>query len=117
MDTENIIEMTDMDRGTDSTNANANILQFTRTYKFEDERISSIDLSGLEEITVANMIKANKTLASSGTFSVLPENDLQYTLLIASDGTGLPIEFFKQLAPRDGIKIKNAVTSFLFGGD
>ena len=94
-----------------------NVVKLSKVYKFEGETIESLDLSGLENITVANMIQANKALASSGTFSVLPENDIQYAINIASDVTGLPIEFFRQLAPKDGIRIKNKVTSFLFGAD
>ena len=96
---------------------NSNIVKLSKTYHFEDSDISELDFSGLENITVANMIKANKALSSSGNFSVLPETDLQYTLSIAVDVTGLPIEFFRRLAPRDGIRVKNKVTSFLFGGD
>lgn len=96
---------------------NSSIVKLSRTYHFEDQDISELDFSGLENITVANMIKANKALSGSGNFSVLPETDLQYTLSIATDVTGLPIEFFKKLKPRDGIRVKNKVTSFLFGGD
>ena len=97
--------------------ADNNILKLSRTYRFEDQDISELDLSGLEDLTVDDMIRANKALSSSGTFSVLPETDLQYTITLAVKVTGLPVEFFKQLKPRDGIKVKNRVTSFLFGGD
>ena len=97
--------------------ADSNILKLSRTYRFEDQEISELDFSGLEDLTVADMMKANKTLSSSGNFSVLPENDLQYTITLAVQVTGLPVEFFRQLKPRDGIKVKNRVTSFLFGGD
>ena len=96
---------------------NSTVVKLSQVYRFEDQEISELDFSGLESITVANMIKANKTLSSSGNFSVLPETDLQYCLSIATDVTGLPIEFFKKLKPRDGIRVKNKVTSFLFGGD
>ena len=97
--------------------ADSSVLQLSRTYRFEDQDISELDFSGLEDLTVADMMKANKALSSSGNFSVLPENDLQYTITLAVQVTGLPIEFFRQLKPRDGIKVKNKVTSFLFGGD
>ena len=47
--------------------------------------------------------------------TVLPETNLEYTLVIAASATDYPIEFYKQLAPRDAIKVKNRVTSFFFG--
>ncbi len=95
--------------------AEENIIKLSKTYDFEGEKIQKLDFSGLENVTADDMIKANKVLASSGTVSVLPENDLHYTLIIAASATGHPIEFFKSLKPRDAIKVKNKVTSFFFG--
>ena len=95
--------------------AEENIIKLSKTYDFEGEKIQELDFSGLENVTADDMIKANKVLASSGTVSVLPENDLHYTLIIAASATGHPIEFFKSLKPRDAIKVKNKVTSFFFG--
>ena len=87
--------------------AEENIIKLSKTYDFEGEKIQKLDFSGLENVTADDMIKANKVLASSGTVSVLPENDLHYTLIIAASATGHPIEFFKSLKPRDAIKVKN----------
>ena len=95
--------------------AEENIIKLSKTYDFEGEKIQELDFSGLENVTADDMIKANKVLASSGTVSVLPENDLHYTLIIAASATGHPIEFFKSLKPRDAIKVKNKVTSLFFG--
>lgn len=91
------------------------IVKLSKTYDFEGEKISELDFSGLEDITAADMIKANKILANSGTVAILPENDLHYTLIIAASATGQPIEFFKQLKPKDAVKVKNKVTSFFYG--
>lgn len=91
------------------------ILKLTKTYDFEGEKISSVDFSNLVNITANDMIKANKILTNAGTVTVLPETNLEYTLIIAASATGLPIEFYKQLAPRDAMKIKNKVTGFFFG--
>lgn len=91
------------------------IVKLSRTYDFEGDKISELDFSGMENVTAEDMIKANKVLASSGTVTVLPENDLHYTLIIAASATGYPIEFFKALKPKDAIKVKNKVTSFFFG--
>ena len=45
------------------------------------------------------------------------EANMLYTLFIASSVTGLPIEFFRALSPKDAIKIKNRVTVFFYGED
>lgn len=81
---------------------------------FEGAKVSEIDFSGLENLTANDMIKANKVLNTSGNVTVLPETNLEYTLVIAASATDYPIEFYKQLAPRDAIKVKNRVTSFFF---
>lgn len=91
------------------------ILELSKTYHFEEEEVSSLDFSGLENITANNMIRAGKIMMASGAPSVFPENDLYYLLIIASDATGMPIEFFKALAPRDALKVKNKVSGFFFG--
>lgn len=49
------------------------------------------------------------------TVSVLPETTLEYDLIIAAGALKMPIEFFKQLKPKDALALKNRVTSFLFG--
>ena len=92
-----------------------NIVKLSKTYDFEGEKVPQIDFSGLENITADDMIRANKVLSTSGTVSILPENDLHYTLIIAASATGLPIEFFKALKPKDAIRVKNTVTSFFYG--
>lgn len=94
---------------------NENILKLSKVYKFEDTTIGEIDMSGMENLTADDMIKANRVLSSSGNVSVLQETSLEYAITIAASVTGLPIEFFKGLCPKDAIKVKNKVTSFFFG--
>ncbi len=93
------------------------MLELTRTYNFEGEPISAIDFSGLEDITADDMIRANNIMTNAGTVAVVPENNMHYALIIAASATGMPIEFFKQLKPRDAIKVKNRVTRFFYGTD
>lgn len=93
------------------------LLKFSRVYQFEGQTIGELDMGGLETLTAADMITANKVLNTSGNFSVLPETSLEYTLIIASKATKLPIEFFKGLTPRDAVKVKNKVTNFFFGAE
>ena len=93
-------------------------LELTRAYAFEGETISCLDFSGLEEkINAESMIRANNIMVHAGTVAVVPENSMHFALIIAADATGLPIEFFKKLKPRDAIKVKNIVTHFFYGED
>lgn len=94
---------------------NEMIIELVNTYDFEGEKINKIDMSGLEDITANDMIKANKVLTASGGVSMMPETNLEYCLIIAAGVTGRPVEFFKSMKPHDAIKIKNAVTNFFFG--
>ena len=87
-------------------------LKLSKEYDFEGQKI---DLSGLDNLTAADMIQANKVLTNNGTVSVLPETTLEYDLIIAAGALKMPIEFFKQLKPKDALALKNRVTSFLFG--
>ena len=74
-------------------------LKLSREYDFEGQKICEIDLSGLDNLTAADMIQANKVLTNNGTVSVLPETTLEYDLIIAAGALKMPIEFFKQLKP------------------
>lgn len=87
-------------------------LKLSKEYDFEGQKISEIDLSGLDNLTAADMIQANKVLTNNGTVSVLPETTLEYDLIIAAGALKMPIEFFKQLKPKDAMALKNRVTSF-----
>lgn len=91
------------------------VVTFGKPYHFEGKEHKSIDLSGLDNLTAENMIAADKYLASNGVFTPMPEMNMEYTLYIASVATGLPIEFFRRLPPKDAIKVKNRVTNFFYG--
>lgn len=90
---------------------------FSKPYRFEDKTYKEIDLSGLESLTAEDMIAADKFLTRNGNFTVMPEMTLEYALFIASKATDLPIEFFRQLPPKDAIRVKNRVTNFFYGED
>lgn len=91
------------------------VIKLSKEYDFEGEKITQIDLNPLNDITANDMIKANKILTNSGNVSVMPEMSLEYALVLAASATRTPVEFFKQLKPKDAMKVKNRVTSFLYG--
>lgn len=90
-------------------------LELTRTYEFEGEKISSLDFSGLKDLTAETMIRAGNIMAQAGTAAVVPENNIHFALIVASDATGLPIEFFKNLNLRDAMQVKTRVTRVFYG--
>ena len=77
----------------------------------------TFDLSGLDNLTAADMIAANKILDRTGSFTFLPEMSLEYACIIAAKATKLPVEFFKGLHPKEAVKVKNRVTAFFYGAE
>lgn len=89
-------------------------IELSRTYKFDGEEISSLHFTRLEDVTAENMIRANNIMMNSGTSVVVPENTLYFALIIAADTTGLPIEFFMQLRPKDAMEVRRFITNYFF---
>ena len=67
------------------------------------------------KITFMDLIIAQKDLERGGTHSVLPEMTMEYACIFAARASGKPVEFFQSMRPRDAIKVKAAVTNFLYG--
>ena len=80
---------------------------FNKPYTFEGETYDKIDLSGLDNLTAADMIAANKILDRTGSFTFLPEMSLEYACIIAAKG----------LHPKEAVKVKNRVTAFFYGAE
>lgn len=99
-----------------TTKRNDKILKLSKTYQFEGNNISEIDLSRLEDMTAADMIAAQKILTANGSVSIMPENSLEYALILAARATDQPVEFYQSLTMRDAMKVKNRVSGFIFGG-
>ena len=90
---------------------------FKKPFTFEGVSYESVDLSGLESLSAADMIAVNKTIERGGTVNVLPEMSLEYACIFASKATKIPVEFFQALPPKEAIKVKNKVTNFFYGED
>lgn len=93
------------------------VLRFSNPYTFEDETVTEVDLSGIENLTAADMIAVQKQMTKGGTVDALPEMSLQYACIVAARVTKRPVEFFTGLPAREAIKLKNKVTGFIFGAD
>lgn len=93
------------------------LVVFKKPFEFEGAVYKDVDLSGLEDISARDMIAANKIMERGGTTNVIPELSLEYACIISSKATGMPVEFFQALPPKEALKIKNRVTNFLYGED
>lgn len=85
------------------------IVVFKKPYNFEGEEYTEIDLRGLENVTTADLLSCEPV----GTVNPLPEYTLNYQIALAAVVSKQPIEFFKNLPAKEGLKIKNAVMVFL----
>lgn len=83
--------------------------------KFEGNSYGKIDLTGLDNVTAADMININRRLTRNGNIDITPELTLEYALNMANIVTGLPLEFFDKLPPYAAMAIKGRVTNFLYG--
>ena len=93
------------------------VVKFKKPYIFEKKEYTEIDLSGLDDLSAADMIAVNKYMSRSGGggIDVMPEVSLEYACVLASKAAKLPVEFFTGLPPREAMKVKNRVMGFLFG--
>ena len=96
---------------------NPYLLRFNKPYTFEEETFTEIDLSGLEDITAADMIATQKMMSRGGTVDMLPEMSVQYACIIAARISGKPVEFFTGLPAKEAMKLKNMVSGFIYGAD
>lgn len=93
------------------------LLKFGKPYTFEGEKYEEIDLSGLENLTAADMIVAQKQTSKGGNVDIIPEMSLQYACIVAARVSKKPIEFYTGLPAKEAIKLKNLVTGFLYSVD
>lgn len=98
-------------------NENKYLVVLTKPVKYEGETYNQINLSGLEGLTGADLIFAQRALQQAGAFTTSPETDYEYVLLLVSRATKLPVELFHQIPLKDTYRIKRIVSSFLYGTD
>ncbi len=94
------------------------VIKLKKPYRFDGKEYTEIDLSGLEELTAADMIALeNQYDRKSPGINVMPEVKVGYAVMMAARAAKLPVEFFNGLPPKDAMKVKNRVMGFLFGSD
>ena len=93
------------------------VLRFKKPYSFEGETYTEVDLSGLEDLSAADLCKVGKMVKKIDGVDPIAEMSLPYAIFMAARVTGKPLEFFQQLPAREAVKLKNLVAGFLYGGD
>ena len=123
MDTETGVEeraalMADVDRNSVKSEDPAKVqipyvVKLSRSYdKGNGEKIDTIDLSGMENLTTMDAQEVDQIVSKLG---YVPRNkwrDTLYTKHVAVKATGLTVEFFNALAWKDMEKITSTVTVY-----
>lgn len=91
------------------------VLRFKKPYSFEGETYTEVDLSGLEDLSAADLCKVGKMVKKIDGVDPIAEMSLPYAIYMAARVTGKPLEFFQQLPAREAVKLKNLVVGFLYG--
>ena len=91
------------------------VLRFQKPYSFEGETYTEVDLSGLEDLSAADLCKVGKMVKKIDGVDPIAEMSLPYAIYMAARVTGKPLEFFQQLPAREAVKLKNLVVGFLYG--
>lgn len=91
------------------------VLRFQKPYSFEGETYTEVDLSGLEDLSAADLCKVGKMVKKIDGVDPIAEMSLPYAIFMAARVTGKPLEFFQQLPAREAVKLKNLVVGFLYG--
>lgn len=90
------------------------IIKLSKPFTFEDETYHEIDLTGLAELSTADLCQAQRQYNMGANVSTVPEMDVNYCILLAQKASKLPLEFFQQLPARDGMRVRMAVTKAFF---
>lgn len=112
-----LTETAEVATGTVDMEEDEYMIIFRKPYNFEGTVYEKIDLIGLDSLTAEDMIKVNRIMEKTNSFSILPEMTLEYACRIAAIATKMPYEFFTNMHPKEAVRVKNRVTSFFYGTD
>ena len=91
------------------------LLKLPVPYTFEGVCYTKLDLTGVENLTAADLIRASDIVERrKNRPTMVLELDMQYLFTCASFATGLPLEFFQRLPAKDAVSVKNAVSGSFF---
>lgn len=91
-------------------------LKLSKPYVFDGKTYTEVDLSALEDATGADLIAVERSLKKRGIVDPLMEMSSPLAAAMAARMTGKPEEFYTGLPIRDMVRVKTAVSGFLYGG-
>jgi hypothetical protein len=98
-----------------------NMIELKKPYVFDDEEYKSIDLSGLENLTMQDAIDTQKEIIGTGDDKIIlyaPEASQAFIDAVAARATGKPVEFFNGLPIALCAKVRTMVqTAFVADGE
>ncbi len=114
MNEENLIKTKENTKETEAV-SRKRVVKFKEPYRFETAEYKEIDLSGLDDLSTDDLLKAESMYLRSGGTSINPETTMLYSMILAHIANGVPIEFFGKLPAREAMKIKKEVYLFFYG--
>ena len=97
--------MAEANEETAQTTQNERVIDLGKPYKFEGTEYTSIDLSGLDKLTVKDAIDAQGQLFN--------EREVAFARAIAAKAAELPIEFFKLMPRGASRKVAGVVRNYM----
>lgn len=94
---ENVEYKTDVKVESEQTEERQHVVEFKRPYLFERKEYGSVDLSGLNNLTVKDAIEVQRQLFAQQEVaaSLLTETTTAFAQALAVKASGKPVEFFK----------------------
>lgn len=91
------------------------VIELGKPYKFEDKEYTSIDLTGLDKLTVQDAINAQRQLFNEREVAaaMLCETTTAFARALAAKATELPIELFKLMPRGASRKVAAAVRGYM----
>jgi hypothetical protein len=105
-----------MERNEEVTNTETGetyVVKLTKPFMFEGQEYDSVDLSGLDKLTIQDAIEVQGQLLSEAASTLLCETTTAFAMAIASRATGKPIEFFKMMPMGAGRQVRRQVQKYL----
>lgn len=85
------------------------VVKFGKPYKFEGKEYDEVDLSGMESMTVQDMIDIQKELANEFAALAAVEATTSFAQQMATKASGKPVEFFKLMSRAKIKEVQNVV--------
>lgn len=90
-------------------------IKLSEPLEYQGQKVTSLDISGLEKMTLDDMNGLYDTYALiGGAGMVMQETTMRFAQLAAASATGYPIEMIGKLKAKDALKLKNRVYRFFY---